>query len=251
MRARIVVLLLGVCLLMGAQPPIMKFWALNKSMRPSAAYSVRKLYSTYTGPAFRVRRASNGQHAEGDVYFDASGQISSSSNVIITKKGNDYNKDEDIGKSVSFFTFYNGLSVYVTTWYDQSGNGKNLTQTTKDANQPQIVNDGQINLENEKPTIRFMDTSDKMVAPAMNIQTFSAVRRVNDGGAQSKMQYLVSVPIDQDFAIRSSSRSTYPFYYGDDNVNDFSDGGAFYVNNILTKIYPQNRLHCLCVIVVQ
>ena len=43
---------------------------------------------------------------------------------------------------------------YVTTWYDQSGNGRNATQSTA-ANQPQIVSNGSLVLMNNKPSVSF------------------------------------------------------------------------------------------------
>jgi hypothetical protein len=159
MRAKIVILLLSVCLLANAQPPIQKFWALNKCplllgtvANVTAAYSLRKLSCTYTGPAIRVRRESTGTNAEGDVYFDASGQVSGSSTVNITKTGTDY----AAGAKTTFSAFFLGKNIYVTTWYDQSGNGRNVTQTTS-SQQPRIVNAGGIEMSNSKPSIRFIN----------------------------------------------------------------------------------------------
>ena len=43
---------------------------------------------------------------------------------------------------------------FVTTWYDQSGNGRNATQATA-ANQPSIVTAGVVNTVNGKPVQRF------------------------------------------------------------------------------------------------
>ncbi len=47
---------------------------------------------------------------------------------------------------------------FVRTWYDQSINGFNATQTTA-GNQPQIVTSGVVNIENTKPVIRFSATT--------------------------------------------------------------------------------------------
>jgi hypothetical protein len=43
---------------------------------------------------------------------------------------------------------------FVTTWYDQSGNGRNAAQTTANL-QPQIVSNGAIETQNGKPAIRL------------------------------------------------------------------------------------------------
>jgi hypothetical protein len=93
----------------------------------AAAYSVRLLRTAYTGNAIRVRRSSD--NTEQDIGF-------SSGNLDTT----------------ALTSFCSGTNGFVTTWYDQSGNGRNATQTTA-ANQPPIVNAGSIYLENGKPAI--------------------------------------------------------------------------------------------------
>ena len=99
---------------------------------PSAhvAYSLRKLRTLYTGNAIKVRRSSD--NTEQDIGF-------SGSNL-------------DTTALTSFCGSGNG---FVTTWYDQSGNANNLTQTTA-ANQPQIVSSGSvITTLGGKPTCQF------------------------------------------------------------------------------------------------
>ena len=95
----------------------------------AAAYSVRKLRTTYTGNAIRVRRSSD--NAEQNIGF-------SGNNLDTT----------------SLTTFCSGTNGFVTTWYDQSGNGANSIQTTA-ANQPQIVSSGSVININGKPSIQF------------------------------------------------------------------------------------------------
>ena len=48
---------------------------------------------------------------------------------------------------------------FITTWYDQSGNGRNLVQATA-ANQPLIVNAGAVVTQNGKPSISFDGVND-------------------------------------------------------------------------------------------
>jgi hypothetical protein len=91
------------------------------------AYSLRKLSSNYVGSAIRVRRSSD--NTEQDIGFT----------------GIDLNTSE-------LLAFCGGGNGFVTTWYDQSGNGYNATQTTA-ANQPQIVSSGTISYSGTKPTI--------------------------------------------------------------------------------------------------
>lgn len=100
----------------------------------AAAYSVRKLRSAYSGSAIRVRRSSD--NAEQNIGFDGSGNLD----------------------TTSLTSFCSGTNGFVTTWYDQSGNGRNATQTTA-ANQPQIVSSGSVILTNTKPAMTFSGIS--------------------------------------------------------------------------------------------
>jgi hypothetical protein len=84
----------------------------------AAAYSLRLLRTAYTGDAIRVRRASD--NTEQDIGFV--------SNELDTS---------------ALTTFCSGTNGFVKTWYDQSGNGNDATQTTS-ANQPQIVSSGSV-----------------------------------------------------------------------------------------------------------
>ena len=123
----------------------------------AAAYSLRKLRTAYTGSAIRVRASTSG--AEGDVSFDVNSTISASSTVTVTAVGT---SGLSIGQQVTFSTFWNAggsnQNVFVTTWYDQSGNARDATQTTQ-ANQPQIVSSGTVINETfigaTNPTLRF------------------------------------------------------------------------------------------------
>jgi hypothetical protein len=93
------------------------------------AYSLRKLSSTYTGSAVRVRRSSD-------------------------------NTEQDIGfvgeafDTSSLSTFVGANSAFVTKWYDQTGGNRDAAQTTA-ANQPRIVSTGTIETVNSKPSVNF------------------------------------------------------------------------------------------------
>ena len=93
----------------------------------AAAYSLRLLDSTYSGNAIKVRRASD--NAEQDIAF--------SNNELDT---------------ATLETFASGTDAFVTTWYDQSGNGYDAAQATASA-QPKIVSGGSTILENGKAAI--------------------------------------------------------------------------------------------------
>jgi hypothetical protein len=112
----------------------------------AAAYSVRKLRSAYTGNAIRVRRSSD--NAEQNIGFDGSGNLD----------------------TTALTSFCSGTNGFVTTWYDQSGNGVNLTQTTA-GNQPQIVSSGAILTQSGKPSMSFNGTSHNFDCASTTIST--------------------------------------------------------------------------------
>jgi SPP1 family predicted phage head-tail adaptor len=111
---------------------------------PSAAtaYSLRKLRTAYTGSAIRVRRSSD--NTEQDIGF----------------VGNDLD-------TTALTTFCGAGNGFVTTWYDQSGNANNATQTTQ-ASQPQIVSSGVIVLINTKPGLSFNGSSYRFNLPTIS-----------------------------------------------------------------------------------
>lgn len=105
----------------------------------AAAYSLRKLRSAYTGSAIKVRNSSN---SELDIGFV--------NNVLDT---------------ASLLTHCGSGNGFVKTWYDQSGNANDATQSTA-ANQPQIVSSGSIltltGTGSARPILRFDGINDSL-----------------------------------------------------------------------------------------
>lgn len=133
----------------------------------TAAYSIRKLSSTYTGSAVEVRRASD----------NATQQIGF------------YGGEIDLGVLTSFC---NGTDCFVRTWYDQSGNGNHAIQTTA-ANQPKIWDSSTgVVLENGKPGIRFDGTDDYLIDyfTSANFYSIFSVSK-HDTTATEKQLYLI------------------------------------------------------------
>lgn len=111
---------------------------LDKYPGAAAAYSLRKLRGSYSGSAIRVRRASD--NAEQDIGFTAN------------------NLD-----TPALISFCSGTNGFVTTWYDQSGNARNATQTTA-ASQPKIYDSSTgVILENSRPSIDFNGTNNVLI----------------------------------------------------------------------------------------
>lgn len=97
----------------------------------TAAYSVRKLRTAYTGPAMRIRRHSD--NVEQDINFDSNGDLD----------------------TAAITSFVGANSASVVTWYEQSGQASawNLVQATT-SRQPRITDSsGNIFTVNGKPAI--------------------------------------------------------------------------------------------------
>jgi hypothetical protein len=111
----------------------------NTSPSSKATYSNKLLNNTYAGFCYRVRRASD--NAEAWIDFDATTQsVTANSNAIIVLPGS---SNLVPGTVMSFSKFYAAANCYVTTWFDQSGNGYDALQANNTA-QPRIVNAGVI-----------------------------------------------------------------------------------------------------------
>jgi hypothetical protein len=82
----------------------------------------------------------------------------------------------DIGDfgAEAVLSFVGGGSGFVTTLYDQSGNGRNATQTTA-GNQPRLLVNGVLQTEGGKPAILFDGVDDSLASPAWGViaQPFS------------------------------------------------------------------------------
>lgn len=97
----------------------------------AAAFSLRKLSSSYSGNCVKVRRDLD--NATQDIGFV--------NNVLDTS---------------SLLSFVGSNNGYVETWYDQSGNNNHLLQST-DSTQPQIVSNGVIYTINSLPRVEFQN----------------------------------------------------------------------------------------------
>lgn len=119
----------------------------------SAAYSLQKLRTAYTGYAIRVRRSND-------------------------------NTSQDIGfingnlDTTSLLSFVGANDGYVSIWYDQSGNAYNFEQVTLDY-QPNIVISGSLLTKNSKPTVVFNGASRYMSVPS-SLSSFSFLHKTGN-----------------------------------------------------------------------
>ena len=132
----------------------------------AAAYSLRKLSLDYSGDAIVVRRASD----------NTTQSIGFVSNELDT---------------ASLESFCSGTDGFVTTWYDQSGNGENATQTTSSA-QPKIVSAGSTITEGSKPILDFNGTSNYLDASGINAgnpKSLFIINKANAVGGGEKVMF--------------------------------------------------------------
>jgi hypothetical protein len=116
----------------------------------AAAYALRALNSLYTGPLVRVRRESD--NAERDIRALYNGELNTS----------------------SLSSFSAGTNAYVATWYDQSGNAKDATQTTTSL-QPKIYDASTgINLKNAVAALNFDGNDDYLQTTYDNANNYTA-----------------------------------------------------------------------------
>lgn len=108
-----------------------------------AAYSLRKLDSAYTGNAIEVRNSSGTLL---DIGFDSNGELDTS----------------------TLATHIGSGDGTIATWYDQSGNGRDASQSTLSL-QPEIASAGTIHTVNGKPAVlfanKYLDTADVQLNP--------------------------------------------------------------------------------------
>ena len=118
----------------------------------TAAYSLRKLREDYGGAAIAVRRSNDNQTSS--IGFDANG---------------DFN-------TTALSNFIGSNSAYVTQWYDQTGNGNHLIQSSTSA-QPRIASSGLIDTLNGKPAVYF-DGSGDSLPTSSNVNLNSSVNEL-------------------------------------------------------------------------
>lgn len=162
----------------GVPPP------LNTVTGSAAAYSLRLLRTAYAGSAIRVRRSND--NAETDIGFSGSGL-----------------------NTAALLAHCGANSGFVTTWYDQSGNARNMVQATAGA-QPRIVNAGVIDTLGGVPAL-ICDTTDDTMAAA----TWGTIAQPFSRNAVVRMA-----------ASLSSSKHVMNTATGTPNVADFPNNGV-------------------------
>lgn len=125
------------------------------------AYSLRKLRTAYAGSCLRVRRTTTSPTTTTsvDVGFDSNDTISFSS--PISNQSGTATTATTLGAFAAVGSNPDGIAVsqslFVSTWYDQSGNIRPMLQTTV-ARQPRLVNSGSLETVDGSIGIRWVSS---------------------------------------------------------------------------------------------
>jgi len=189
------------------------------------AYSLRKLSSTYTGACLRVRRTTTTPTVTTttvDLSFDVNNTISF--NSAITYVSGTVTLATNLGQFAASTTNPDGVntnqSIFVVTWFDQSGNGKNPTMATA-SNQPRLVNAGTLETKDSKVAVRFVRASVTrlfLTDTSMNINNLS----------QYIVTSLITTNVATNFsAFRYTTNSWWlPFSNGTSTYINYNTSGA-------------------------
>jgi len=201
---------------------ILPVFLLNNYPGASAAYSLRKVDSAYAGSAIKVRRSSD--NTEQDIGF--------------------VNNRLDTGSLTTFVGSGNG---FVSVWYDQSGNGRHVSQSVL-TSQPRIVSASVIENIGGRPVLNWHTSS---VYLNRQNTTYSASAAFFVARASSS-HFSAFAPVfgganlgASAGAIRLQLTTTY-YAAVSTGVNTggdltFSDG-QFYINdNIISASFDNNR----------
>lgn len=159
----------------------------------AAYYSLRKFTEAETLNAIRVRRSSD--DTEQDIGFDSNGDLDTTALLAFVGSGGTDNG-------------------FVTTWYDQSGNGKNATNATASA-QPKIVDGGTLVTEGGKAALDLSSTTYFDLASLTGAFNLFSVISLAD------KQYVFSKSTDSDMYIRQRTISGIPLYRYRKTVSDY------------------------------
>lgn len=136
------------------------------------AYSLRKLSDTYDYRCIRVRRTNstpNTLTTTVDVFFNSYSEIGLYSDIryVSGEVTSATTLGEFAASIVNGYENVDGVNInqniFVVTWYDQSGNGKNTTNSNT-GQQPRIVELGNLAMSGGKPAVRFYSANSNFLS---------------------------------------------------------------------------------------
>ena len=151
-------------------------------------------------------------------------QLSASTTNVVRVRESVGSTEQDFTSSEitdgTLTTFTGANDGYIVTWYDQSGNGVNVTQATA-SSQPKLVSIGVVELENGLPCVVFDGSNDYLQAAISIAQPFTLldVRKYNDTSSQIAISLDTVGTSIADGVLGSVFRSYYGSYLLDAAVN--------------------------------
>jgi hypothetical protein len=205
------------------------------------AWSVRNIRSAYSGFPINLRRSSD--NVQVDVSFDAQGNISGSSSV--SSGGN--------------LTAWAGAdSLFVVTWYDQSGSGFNLTNGTAASqwqflldggplvnNKPVLVNTGGARSMSGSGDSRFMSPHDFSLFTVFGNQSGSSIfLRISDPSANMFCRLSTLSSSRMTLRIYNTANAlNYQVAGGNPAISSFTQMGWSVSNGATPAVFPyQNTI---------
>ncbi len=133
--------------------------------KAEAAYSLRQLSNSYTGPLVRVTIGAN----KYDVWPDATGVFSLTS---VISAANPSATPGTKNGTTALSTVIGSSNATINIWYDQSGSSRNnnVIQATT-SNQPRIISAGVVDKQNNKPSALFTQASSQQLVGTSNTYT--------------------------------------------------------------------------------
>ncbi|WP_338644951.1 arabinofuranosidase catalytic domain-containing protein [Flavobacterium sp. KS-LB2] len=149
---KIVFFFLIVATLEGYAQNTLDVLGMDNTTPATVAYSLRKLSTSYSGDAIQVRRSTD--NTTQDIGFDGNGDLD----------------------TAALLTFVGANNGFVTIWYDQSGNARNLIKTDNNI-QPQIVFNGSFKYIGTKVAIDFSGNKGLVYSGSLSLASITSVIR--------------------------------------------------------------------------
>jgi len=179
------------------------------------AYSLRRLRFAYGGFCLRVRRTAI-TSTEVNVSFDSNNTISL--NSPITYASGTATTATTLGQFAAIAGYgaadvgvTANQNIFVVTWFDQSGNGKNPTNSTA-GQQPRLVNAGNLELSGGKVAVRFTRTS------SQNLSITDTTANINNMSSYWVGAFVASTTNQIGYSLATVNRFYFPYYNGTNTV---------------------------------
>ena len=181
------------------------------------AYSLRKLRIAYGGFCLRVRRTAT-TSTEVNVSFDSNNTISL--NSPITYASGTATTATTLGQFAAIAGYgaadagvTANQNIFVVTWYDQSGNGKNPTNSTA-GQQPRLVSSATADLERSggKVAVRYVKTS------LHNLNISDTTANINNMCSYFVGQLVTTTGSQIGYLLNATNRFYFPYSAGSTTV---------------------------------